>query len=538
VKNQNFVALTVMIATGLLFAEMTPAGAQGMISAPSAEGDIAEIELEGLGKTDAQVISTIQRLLRRLGYLKNENMTRKLDAATTSALINHLQTVKISTKGLTGDTILQSLFSSVWIKEGWATGSVNGQDLVVDKPDVLSAQDALKKLGYAPGPVDGVFGPATLSAIEIFQEDNGMKITGLLTRNILQNLTRAVKFVGQTPASVVRVLNWPDYINPEVLENFEKETKIRVLHDVFDNSAETKELLQQGSAQYDVMVQTGDQLRQIIETANAVEPLDPARLPNAQYLDPAALNYTGGLDPGNAHSVPYLWGTVGIGVNKEKLAKIAPNVKLDSLSLILDPAIAAEVSKCGIAIVDEPNDMIPALVAYVGGDIHNIGITDLETVWEALSAVSSYVKIVSVESYIDSFAEGKYCVVLGYSGDIFLARDTAAENKTGTIVYSVPKEGSLLWFDLLVIPGAAKNKEAAYQFLNYLMKPEVAAANTNFIQYANPISASAPFIDKELLNDPALYPPKSVLKRLAVQAPTDMIAENQIKRIWAKLTRE
>ena len=537
-KNQNFVALTVMIATGLLFAEMTPAGAQGMISAPSAEGDIAEIELEGLGKTDAQVISTIQRLLRRLGYLKNENMTRKLDAATTSALINHLQTVKISTKGLTGDTILQSLFSSVWIKEGWAAGSVNGQDLVVDKPDVLSAQDALKKLGYAPGPVDGVFGPATLSAIEIFQEDNGMKITGLLTRNIFQNLTRAVKFVGQTPASVVRVLNWPDYINPEVLENFEKETKIRVLHDVFDNSAETKELLQQGSAQYDVMVQTGDQLRQIIETANAVEPLDPARLPNAQYLDPAALNYTGDLDPGNAHSVPYLWGTVGIGVNKEKLAKIAPNVKLDSLSLILDPAIAAEVSKCGIAIVDEPNDMIPALVAYVGGDIRNIGITDLETVWEALSAVSSYVKIVSVESYIDSFAEGKYCVVLGYSGDIFLARDTAAKNKTGTIVYSVPKEGSLLWFDLLVIPGAAKNKEAAYKFLNYLMKPEVAAANTNFIQYANPISASAPFIDKELLNDPALYPPKSVLKRLAVQAPSGMIAENQIKRIWAKLTKE
>ncbi len=543
-KKRFFISLSLLSLSLIFFALVfsvagaTPAGAQGMISAPSEEDDLAEVELGDLGKMNPQEISTVQRLLRRLGYLKDENMTRAMDAPTIAALVAHLKDVNTSPIGLTADKMLRSLFTAAWIKEGWETGSAEGQDLVVEKAEVRIAQDALQKLKYAPGPVDGVFGPATYSAIELFQDDNGLNVTGLLSRNDYQNITRALNFVDRKPKGIVHMLNWPDYMNPDTLSNFEKETNIRVLHDVFANSSETKELLLSGSQRYDLMVQEGAQMRQILEGENAVEILDHSKLPNAKNLDPATLTYTGVLDPDNKHSVPYMWGTVGLGVNMEKVMAIKPDAPLNSLAIILDPAVAADLSKCGIAVIDEPNDVVPAFVAYVGGDMKNIGITDLEAVEVALSKVSGYIKVVSTDSYINSMAEGKYCVAWGYSGDIFFARDMAKEKKTGTIVYNVPKEGSQLWFDLLVIPGKAQNKNGAYQLLNYLMKPEVAAANTNFLQYANPVLTSAPFIEPELLKDPGLYPPKSVLKRLTMQPPMSLNVEVEMKRIWSKLSKE
>jgi len=538
VKKRFAISLSLACAVALSVAGAAPLYAQGMISAPSTETDLADAGLDGLANLKAQEVSTIQRLLRRLGYLKPENMTRQMDAATTTALLTHLQATNTPADGMTSEKIMRSLFTAAWIKEGWATGSANGQSLVVEPAEVRQAQDALKKLGYAPGPSDGVFGPATLSAIEIFQEDNGMNVTGLLTRNMFQNVVRALNFVDKKPVSTVHMLNWADYINPASLDNFEKETNIRIVHEVFTNSTETKDLLHQGSDKYDVMVQAGAQMRQILDEKSAVETLDRAKIPNAEFLDPAALSYINVLDPNNSHSVPYMWGTVGLGVNKEKVRAIRPDAPLNSLSLILDPAIAADVSKCGIALIDEPIDVLPAFVSYLGGDIKNIGITDLEAVEVALSRVSDYIKVVSVDSYINSLSEGKYCVVWGYSGAIFYARDLAKANGKGTIVYNVPKEGSQLWFDLFVIPNKSQNKEGAYELLNYMLKPEVAAANTNFLQYANPILTSAPYIEPKLLSDPGLYPPKSVLKRLAVQPPMAANVEAELKRIWSKLNKE
>ena len=543
-KKRFFISLSLLSLSLIFFALVfsvagaTLAGAQGMLSAPSEEDVASEVELGGLGTMTPQEISTVQRLLRRLGYLKEDSISRALDGPTVAALVAHLKDVNTSPDGLTAETIMRSLFTAAWTKEGWGSGSADGQDLVVDRAEVRIAQDALHKLKYAPGPVDGVFGPATYAAIEAFQEDNGLNISGLLSRNDYQNVTRALNFVDKKPNGVVHMLNWPDYMNPDVLSNFEKETNIRVLHDVFQSSEETKQLLLNGSNRYDLMVQSGAQMRQVLEGQNTVEALDLTKLPNAKNLDPAALTFTGLLDPGNQHSVPYMWGTVGLGVNKEKVKAIKPDAPLNSLAIILDPAIAAEISKCGIAMIDEPVDVVPALVAYLGGDMKNIGTTDLETLDAALAKVSQYIKVVSTDSYINSLAEGKYCVAWGYSGDIFFARDMAVEKKTGTIVYNVPKEGSQLWFDLLVMPSKAQNKEGGYQLLNYLMKSEAAAANTNFLQFANPVLTSTPFIEPELLANPGLYPPKSVLKRLTVQPPIPVDIEAEMVRIWGKLSKE
>ena len=537
-KKRFSLALSLACAIALFAWESQPLRAQGMVSAPSVEGDLSDTGLDGLADIGAQEVSTLQRLLRRLGYLKDENMTRKMDAATTAAILAHLRDTNTAPDGMTAESVMRSLFTVAWTKEGWATGSANGQSLVVEPAEVRQAQDALKNLNYAPGPSDGVFGPATLSAIELFQEDNGMNVTGLLTRNTFQNVTRALNFVDKEPVSTVHMLNWADYINPTALDNFEKKTNIRIVHEVFTNSSETKDLLLQGSQKYDLMVQAGAQMRQVLEEQGAVETLDHAKLPNAEFLDPVALSFTNVLDPNNSHSVPYLWGTVGMGVNKEKVRAVRPDAPINSLALILDPEVAADVSKCGIALIDEPIDVIPSFAAYLGGDIKNIGITDLEAVEAALAKVAPYIKVISVDSYINSLAEGKYCVVWGYSGAIFYARDLAKQKGKGTIVYSVPKEGSQLWFDLFVIPNNSQNKDGAYQLLNYMMKPEVAAANTNFLQYANPITTSAPFIEAKLLSDPGLYPPKSILKRLSVQPPMAANVEAELKRIWAKLSKE
>ncbi len=535
-KPSLYVAIALVLGSQLF--STLPLSAQGMISAPSSTDSLADEGLGALANVAPQEISTMQRLLRRLGYLKDENMTREMDEETVSAILTHLRDTSTAPNGITAERVLRSLFTAAWNKEGWATGKVNGQDLVVDPGEVKQAQEALASLKYEPGPVDGVFGPATFSAIEIFQEDNGMKVSGVLTRNMQQNITRATKFIDNPPASVVHMLNWADYINPTTLDNFEKETRIRVVHEEFQSSSETKDLLAEGSQKYDVMVQAGAQMRQVLEENNAVEALNLAKLPNAQYLDPAAMGYTGILDPGNAHSVPYMWGTIGLGVNKDKVRAIRPDAPLNSLALILDPTIAADISKCGIAVVDEPIDVIPTFAAYLGADMRNLSIIDLESVDVALSKVAPYIKVVSVDSYINSLSEGKYCVVMGYSGAVFWARELARQKNTGAITYNVPKEGSQLWFDLFVIPAHAQNKDGAYQLLNYMLKPEVAAANTNFLQYANAVAASAPFIQPQLMTDPGLYPPKSVLKRLAVQPPLPVNVETELKRIWAKLTRE
>jgi putrescine transport system substrate-binding protein len=363
-----------------------------------------------------------------------------------------------------------------------------------------------------------------------------MRIDGLLTRNTHDAVLRALVLNGEKPKGRVRVLNWPDYIDPAVLERFTKETKIEVIHDIFDSSDMTKELLLAGASDYDVIVQGSSTVRPILEQEAVLE-LDKKKLPNYRNLDPEVLRYTGRLDPDNKHSIPYLWGTLGIGVNEDVVKKILPDVKVNSLAMFLDPKFAKPLSQCGLGILDEPTDVVPALVAYVGGDIGKIGIADLEAVEQAVTKVAPYIKAVPVSRYIDDFASGKYCAVIGYSGDMFMARDSAKATDKGNISYHVPVEGSQLWFDLMVIPKNARNIENAYKYLNFILEPEIAAANTNYLQYANTNKASAPYIDAALMENPGLYPPTEVLARLEVLEPLTANVEAELLRIWEKIPK-
>ena len=490
-----------------------------------------ELDLSKLEGANERQVATLQRLLRRLGYLREEDMSRQLDAVTTAALTRFLAESGSSAPS-TYDALLRVLFTAVWNREGWGRGEAVGQDKIIEREKVQASQEALKKLGYEPGPLDGKFGPATLASIEVFQQDTGMKIDGLLTRNTHDSIQRALLLIGQKSKGQVRVLNWPDYIDPAVLKRFTKQTKIQVVHDVFDNPDITKELLLAKSPLYDVIVQSSSQMRPILDK-QAVKEIERKKLPNFKNLDPEALRYTAKLDPENKHSIPYMWGTIGIGVNEAAVKKILPEAKVDSLAMFLDPNIAKQLSACGLAVVDVPADIIPAMVGYVGGDIGHVGIADLEAVEQVLSQVSPYLKTIPAAQFIDGLAEGKFCAAIGYSGDVLQARARAGKGK---ISYYVPIEGSELLFDLMVIPENARNIDAAYIFLNFMLDPEVAAANTNYLQYANPNKASAPYINAELMNDPGLYPPSEVLTRLQVLHPLPENAEEELQRIWKRLS--
>ncbi len=502
---------------------------------PAAAASRWNFEASELAKFKPAEISTIQRLLRRLGYLTDADMSRELDGRTFAALLGHLKDVNYNA-GISSKQIIRSLFQTAWVKEGWGEKKVAGQDLVVEPDQVREAQSALQRLGYAPGPADGVFGPATFSGVEVFQEDNGLNVTGLLTRNTEQGILRRDAVGDEASNGVVRILNWSDYIDPAVLTDFEKETKIKVVHEVFESSDETFDLLMKGSSKYDVMVQSDPRMKQLVDDGKALTVLDRTRLPNFKNLDALALTFTSVIDPDNKHSLPYMWGTIGIAVNETRVNKIRPDLSMNDMSLFMDPKIAADLSKCGMAFVDEASDLIPVLVAYYGGDILNIKAEDLQKVDEGLSRVAKYIDTVSSDRIIDDIATGKYCVAIGYSGDVFTARDTAAENGSGTISYHVPATGSVLWFDRLVIPSKAQNVDAAYKFIDFLMRPKVAAANTNFLQYASPNIAAKPFVEDEVKNNPGVYPPADVMKKLAVVYPSNSVETTEAySRIWSKL---
>jgi putrescine transport system substrate-binding protein len=217
--------------------------------------------------------------------------------------------------------------------------------------------------------------------------------------------------------------------------------------------------------------------------------------------------------------------------------QLVPNAPINSMALLLDPKYASLLAQCGIAVVDEPIDVIPSIISYVGGDFRDVGITDLEAVDAALDKVSPYIKVVSRDAYVAGLANGHYCASIGFSGDVLTARDRAKAKRNATIAYAVPKEGSELWFQLFVLPQNGKNPDAAYQLVNFMLTPEVAAEGTKKLLYANTVYGAGPLMEASLLADPGLYPPRDVMGRLTVQPPLSADVEQELNRIWSKLKK-
>ena len=334
---------------------------------------------------------------------------------------------------------------------------------------------------------------------------------------------------------VVNVYNWSDYIDASIIDDFTKETGIKVVYDVFDSNEILETKLLAGGSGYDVVVPTANFLARQI-TAGVFQKLDKSKLPNLANTWDIVNERTAKYDPGNEYSVNYMWGTVGIGYNEKKVKEALGVDKIDSWDTVFNPEQMAKLKDCGVYMLDSPTDMIPTVLRYLGIDPESHSPEDIAKVEETMLKIRPFVRKFHSSEYINALANGDICVAVGWSGDVFQARDRAAEADQGVVVgYSVPKEGAEMWFDQMAIPADAKHVPEALEFINYMLKPEVAAKASNFIYYANGNKASQQFIDKDIIGDPAIFPDDATLQKLFTVSPYDPKTQRLITRSWTKV---
>ena len=334
----------------------------------------------------------------------------------------------------------------------------------------------------------------------------------------------------------LNIYNWSDYIAEDTIPNFEKETGIKVTYDVFDSDEMVETKLLAGSSGYDLVVPSLSFLGRQIQ-AGVFLPLDKSKIPNLKNVDPTMLKLIEQQDPGNKYAVPYMWGTSGIGYNVDKVKAIFGNTDVaNSWDLVFKPENAAKLKDCGITMLDTPAELVPIALNYLGEDPHSFDPAVIAKAEALLKSVRPYVRNFHSSSYINDLANGDLCVAVGWSGDVIQARDRAAEAENGiNIAYSIPKEGAPLWFDMMAIPKDAKSVDNAYAFINYVLQPEVAAANTNFVTYPNAVPASKPMIDEEITSDTSIYPPAEVEAKLFALPVLPPEVDRQYTRFWTEL---
>jgi putrescine transport system substrate-binding protein len=334
----------------------------------------------------------------------------------------------------------------------------------------------------------------------------------------------------------VNFYNWSNYIAPGVLEDFTKETGIRVVYDTFDANETLETRLLAGKSGYDVVVPTGYFLQRQI-TAHVFQKLDRSKLPNLANAWPVVTDRLATYDPGNIYAANYMWGTTGIGYNVKAVQKIlGPDARIDSWDIIFKPENLAKFRDCGVHMLDSADDIFPAALGYLGLDPNSTKPADLEKAADLILKIRPYVRKFHSSEYLSALATGEICLVVGWSGDIMQARSRAAEAKGGVeIGYAIPKEGAQMFFDNLAIPADANNVAEAYELINYLYRPDVAAKNSDFLSYANGNLASQKLIDPNILNDKNIYPDEATLKKLFVISARDPATQRIINRLWTRV---
>ena len=347
--------------------------------------------------------------------------------------------------------------------------------------------------------------------------------------------------VAAAPAAdrVVNFFNWSDYIEPSVLADFTAQTKIRVQYDTFDSNDILETKLLAGKSGYDLVVPTAYFLQRQIK-AGVFQKLDKAKLPNLANAWDDIARRLAVYDPGNQYAINYMWGTVGIGYNVGKARSALGAPALDAVigawDVLFKPELIAKFADCGVYMLDSADDVLPAALHYLHLDPNSADPGDLERAADLLIKVRPYVRKFHSSEYLNALASGDICLVFGFSGDVKQAQKRAAEAHNGVeIGYAIPHDGTQLWFDNLAIPKDANNVAEAHAMIDYLLKPEVAARNTNFIAYANGNGASRPFIDPAILDDRGIYPDADMMARMYTITAHDQKTQRLMNRLWTKV---
>lgn len=336
---------------------------------------------------------------------------------------------------------------------------------------------------------------------------------------------------------ILNIYNWSDYIAEDTIPNFEKETGIKVRYDMFDSNSVLESKLLAGHSGYDLVVPSSQFLARQIK-AGVFQKLDKSKLTNLKNLDPSMLKTIQENDPDNAHAIPYLWGTTGLGYNKNKLAAaLGATTPIDSWDLFFDPKVSSKLKACGVSTLDAAGEVLSAALYYKGLDPNSTNPKDYEgAAFDAMMAIRPNIRYFNSAQYITDLANGDICLALGWSGDVAIAAGRAEEaKKPFEVAYIIPKEGAGLWFDMMAIPADAKHPNNALLFMNYIMRPEVIAQITNFVTYANPNPASDSMVDKEIMDNPNIYPPATVKKHLYGYKLLDQAIERVRTRVWTKI---
>ena len=333
---------------------------------------------------------------------------------------------------------------------------------------------------------------------------------------------------------VLNVYNWSNYIAPDTIANFEKETGIKVRYDNFDSNEVVHAKMVAGKTGYDIVVPSSYWAK-LQADGGLLQKLDKSRLPNLKNLDPAVQAQLARLDPGNQYFVNWLWGytTVGINVDKVKAALGGMPMPDNVWDLVFKPEYISKVKSCGVSFLDSATEVVPAALHYLGKPAYSKNIADYQAVPALLKSIRPYVTLFSSSGYINDMANGSICVALGWSGDINIAKSRAIEGKTGVNVQTlVPKTGGIIFMDVMVIPADAPHPDNAHKFINYILKPEVHAGLTNKVFYANPNLASRKLVKPEVANDPAVFPPEADMKRMAQPEAINNDIRRQMTRIY------
>ncbi len=336
---------------------------------------------------------------------------------------------------------------------------------------------------------------------------------------------------------VLNIYNWSDYIGEETIANFEKETGIKVNYDVYDSNQVVEAKLLAGNSGYDIVVPTLADAERLIR-AKIFQPIDKSKLSNYGNLDPVILQQQAKYDPDNTYAVPYFWGTNGFGYNVAKVQEVlGDDAPVDSWAMIFDPKYAEPLSKCGLSLLDDPGEIVPLVNFYLGNVPDGAPTSEsIESAFAELDKIRPHVTYFHSSQYINDLANGNTCISVGWSGDVGMAALRAEEAGNGNeIKYVIPKEGTLIWFDAMMIPEDAPNPELAHKFIDYVLRADVEADIANYVAYATPNLAAMEMVDEALLNDPGIYPPQEVKERLRSKVEPDSRLLRTRTRMWTKL---
>ncbi|HUG04796.1 MAG TPA: polyamine ABC transporter substrate-binding protein [Steroidobacteraceae bacterium] len=340
---------------------------------------------------------------------------------------------------------------------------------------------------------------------------------------------------GAAEEKVLNVFSWPDYMAPDTISNFEREYGIKVNFDTYDSTEMAEARLLAGRTGYDVVVHAERYSARLIPIG-VYRQLDKSKLPNWRNLDPWVLETLDSADPGNRYGVPYLWGTTGFTYNKRMIRERMPDAPVNSGDMIFRPEVIRRFADCGISFIDEPTDVIPLALLYLGHDPNSMDPAQLHEVEKLLKGVRPYIRYFSSAKMLIDLPNEEVCIAMSWSGDYAQAMWRAQQaGRPVDLAYTVQKEGALAWFDLWFIPADAPHPDNAHLFLNYLLRPDVIAAISNETRYASANTKAPPLLLPEVRNDPAVYPLDEIRLNLHKGVLFDPKSERRRSRLWSRV---